>query len=88
MERQSGCTILDLSIDYLVKEKFNIYMEFDKWGFEWTASREDTCLHAFNPPSLVALYMIREDWEAKKQVHNHFKNLCVNGYIENTVLKG
>jgi hypothetical protein len=75
MIRKSGCTTSNISIDYLVKKKFNIFVEYDEFGFDWTASREDVCLHAFDPSSLVALYMIREDWAAKKHVPNYYGNL-------------
>ena len=75
MERQSGCTILDLSIDYLVKKGFDLFIEYNGDRLEWTAIRDDLYLYASNPARLVALYIIREDWKAKKQVPYYRKEL-------------
>ena len=77
MVRQSGKTISNISIDYLVKKDFKIFINFNYDGsrFQWTATRDDLNLYASNPAGLVALYMIRDDWTTKKQVPNYYKEL-------------
>lgn len=63
---RTDCTLLDICIDYLVKNNFSLYIErtndrsVNEW--EWIAKRTDLHLYATDPIRLIALYMIQEDW--------------------------
>ncbi len=65
MEKQTVCTLTDLSIDYLIKNNFALSMEpVDNvlYEWDWKAERSDLTLYATDPIGLVALYTIRDDW--------------------------
>lgn len=75
--RQIECTISDICIDYLVKNKFNLFIERTSDGsvneWDWIAERTDLHLYATDPVRLIALYMIREDWLNQNKRHNQNK---------------
>ena len=75
MVRQSGCTLSNISIDYLIKKNFKIHIEYNEYEFEWMAIRDDLHLYASDPVHLIALYIIQEDWAEKKPVPNYYKDL-------------
>jgi len=60
----SQTTLTNLSIDYLMKNNFQLSMEpnNEMFEWEWKAERTDLTLYATDPIQLVALYMIRDDW--------------------------
>lgn len=75
MVRQSGCTLSNILIDYLIKKNFKIHIEYNEYEFEWMAIRDDLHLYASDPVHLIALYIIQEDWAEKKPVPNYYKDL-------------
>lgn len=87
MVRQSGSTFSNISIDYLVKKNFNIFIEYNEQELEWMASRDDLYLYASDPLRLVALYLIRDDWAVEKQVPNYYKELVYENKTEPFYLK-
>lgn len=65
------CTLLDVCIDYLTKNNFDLFITCDgdeRERIEWIAEREDLGLYASDPVRLVALYLIHDDWISNVEV--------------------
>lgn len=79
MVRQSGYTLSNIAINYLMENNFSVLIEFNNelFTYRWIAASDDEDLHLYasDPLSLMALYMIKEDWEVKKRIPNYRKEL-------------